>query len=63
MFSLFFVALCCAGPIPKELGNLFELNELWLHDNQLTGVWEGQDCSSLTETRLLHVKYVPRTRG
>lgn len=26
-----------AGPIPKELGALKKLEELWLHRNQLTG--------------------------
>ena len=30
-------ALLLAGPIPPELGDLRELQELWLNQNQLTG--------------------------
>ena len=38
--------LICAGPIPKELGALSELNHLWLYGNQLTGVRvRGAECN------------------
>ena len=35
--KLAFTLLALAGPIPKELGNLRELEMLWLNRNQLTG--------------------------
>ena len=57
-YLLLFVPLCCAGSIPKELGDLSELEEIWLEGNQLTGACEGQDIVCLSERNLLHLEYV-----
>ena len=45
------------GEIPPEIGNLTNLEDLWLNENQLTGEIPPEVCD-LMESNSIHISYI-----